>query len=186
MSVVACRDGSRCAGGVAEVTSTAVDEWRVLNPTGAQQATIRDHEDWFAPECMPIATTGRDSFDTQLVAVVSPDRRDLLVYRVGAIQLGPMSSLHVDKPGYTPRDVVFLRRSETVTYLAVLWKSAREALLEHYVVTDVRIAPILAEPVAANVEFIESPGFARTTDLREIFLFAPDRVERREYDLSVR
>ena len=163
-----------------------VDQWRVLNPTGAQQATIRGRVSMFPAECLPIATTGRDPFTTQLLAVVSPAQRDLLVYRVGAMHSGPMSAVHVDKPGYRPIDVVVLRRAETVSYLAVLWKSATEALLEHYLVTDGAISPILTEPLAPTTLFIESPGFVRGTALRDVFAFAPEQVERRQYDLSAR
>lgn len=183
MSVIACR-GTDCAGGLVEVASNVAAptrQWWVRDG----QATLRGRSGHFAAECMPIATTGRDQFATNYVALASPSSDELYVYRAGAINAGPVATVALHA-GYQPKDVVFARTSESPVYVSVLRKSATDAVIEAYMLSsDHRLTgPLAPQGVALSTQFIESPGFVAGTNLRDMYIFGSGDSERRQYDLT--
>jgi hypothetical protein len=188
LSVIACA-GAECAGGLVEAT-TETARWSVrILPGGAQQATLRGLGSVrFPAACMPIATTGFDSFDQQYVAVASPAAGDFLIFRAGAMDAGPTGALRILKTGYKPADLVILRKDVALAALVILWKSdtvGTQALLEGYRMTngDLSGTLVLSYPVPSTTMFIESPGFVGGMN-RDLYTFAPEGIYRATIDLT--
>lgn len=180
LSIIACR-GTDCAGGLVEAATeeSVPRQWWVRDG----QATLSGPRGHFAPECMPMATTGRDGLATQYIALASPSSNELFVYRADAINAGPVASVALHA-GYRPLDVVFARANETAVYVTVLRKSPTDTVLDAYVLVDGRLSPILSQGVAPTMQFVESPGFLPASPMRDLFVYGPDEVDRRVIDLS--
>jgi hypothetical protein len=196
LSVIACRHADTdCAAGVVEAEIDFIGgTWRVRNPVGAQQATVRRPDGTPYPaECMPIATTGRGYFSKHYVALVVPSSGEIVVHRAGQLHVRAAGRLLEPAEGRA-HDIVFLRNAEALSYLAVLWKSANETLIKHYTLLNLdspertSVSSFHAEVVPHSIHFIESPGhpYDRSSSLRQLYLFAPESVYVSEYDLEAR